>query len=90
MRRGASSSAVLTDIGADPDDQQSMIRLMVYANEFDSELLIATGAGAPGELKEAITRRILFARFSTPMAWSCPTCSSTPRGGRPPNRSAHE
>jgi Protein of unknown function (DUF1593) len=48
--------AVLTDIGADPDDQQSMIRLMVYANEFDLELLIATGAGAPGELKEAITR----------------------------------
>ena len=48
--------AVLTDIGADPDDQQSMIRLMVYANEFDLELLIATGAGTPGEMKEAITR----------------------------------
>lgn len=26
--------AVLTDIGGDPDDQQSVIRLMVYANEF--------------------------------------------------------
>jgi Cellulose-binding Sde182, nucleoside hydrolase-like domain len=48
--------AVLTDIGADPDDQQSMIRLMMYANEFDLELLIATGAGTPGEMKEAITR----------------------------------
>ena len=48
--------AVLTDIGGDPDDQQSMIRLMVYANEFDLELLIATGAGTPGELKESITR----------------------------------
>ena len=48
--------AVLTDIGADPDDQQTMIRLMVYANEFDLELLIATGAGTPGEMKEAITR----------------------------------
>jgi hypothetical protein len=34
--------AVLTDIGGDPDDQQSMIRLMVYANELDIELLIAT------------------------------------------------
>ena len=33
--------AVLTDIGGDPDDQQSMIRLMVYANEFDIELLLA-------------------------------------------------
>jgi hypothetical protein len=48
--------AVLTDIGGDPDDQQSMIRLMVYANEFDFELLIATAAGTPGELKESITR----------------------------------
>ena len=33
-----------------------MIRLMVYANEFDLELLIATAAGTPGELKETITR----------------------------------
>ena len=48
--------AVLTDIGGDPDDQQSMIRLMVYANEFDLELLIATASGTPGELKESITR----------------------------------
>jgi hypothetical protein len=48
--------AVLTDIGGDPDDQQSMIRLMVYANEFDLELLIASAAGTPGELKESITR----------------------------------
>jgi hypothetical protein len=48
--------AVLTDIGGDPDDQQSLIRLMLYANELDIELLAATAAGTPGELKEAITR----------------------------------
>src|SRR5687767_6010840 len=48
--------AVLTDIGGDPDDQQSMIRLMLYSNEFDLELLIATAAGTPGELKASITR----------------------------------
>src|SRR5690242_2225619 len=36
--------AVLTDIGGDPDDQQSMIRLMVYANEFDLELLLASAS----------------------------------------------
>src|SRR5688572_18318307 len=48
--------AVLTDIGGDPDDQQSLIRLMVYANEFDLELLIASAAGTRGELKESITR----------------------------------
>ena len=34
--------AVLTDIGGDPDDQQSLIRLMVYANEFEIELLLAS------------------------------------------------
>ena len=47
---------VLTDIGGDPDDQQSLIRLMLYANEFDIEGLIATASGTPGELNEAITR----------------------------------
>jgi hypothetical protein len=55
--------AVLTDIGGDPDDQQSMIRLLVYANEFDLELLIATAAGTPGELKESITRPDLILRI---------------------------
>ena len=58
-----------------------MIRLMVYANEFDLELLIATGAGTPGESKEAITRPDLIRRLSTPMARCCPTCSGTPRAG---------
>lgn len=47
---------VLTDIGGDPDDQQSVIRLMVYANEFDIEGLIASASGTPGELKTAQTR----------------------------------
>ncbi|MEZ5944452.1 MAG: DUF1593 domain-containing protein [Planctomycetaceae bacterium] len=48
--------AVLTDIGGDPDDMQSMIRLLVYANEFDIELLIASASGTRGELKDAVTR----------------------------------
>lgn len=48
--------ATLTDIGGDPDDRQSMIRLMVYADEFDIELLLASAAGTPGELKEAVTK----------------------------------
>ncbi|MGE3316035.1 MAG: nucleoside hydrolase-like domain-containing protein [Planctomycetaceae bacterium] len=47
---------VLTDIGGDPDDQQSLIRLMLYSNEFEIEGLIASAAGTPGELKEAKTR----------------------------------
>ena len=47
---------VLTDIGGDPDDQQSMIRLMAYANEFEIEGLIASASGTPGEQKRAITQ----------------------------------
>src|SRR4051794_20821778 len=47
---------VLTDIGGDPDDQQAMVRLMVYANEFTIEGLIASASGTPGELKESVTR----------------------------------
>ncbi len=33
---------VLTDITNEPDDEQSMVRLLCYANEFDIEALIAT------------------------------------------------
>ena len=33
-----------TDLGADPDDEQSMVRLLVCANEFDLEgLIVSTG-----------------------------------------------
>ena len=47
---------VTTDIGGDPDDQQSLVRLMMYVNEFQIEGLVASAAGTPGELKEQITR----------------------------------
>src|SRR5436305_13633868 len=47
---------VLTDIGEDPDDQQSMIRLMVHANEFDIEGLIATASGTPGKKDPEVVR----------------------------------
>jgi hypothetical protein len=33
---------VMTDIANEPDDQMSMVRLLVYANELDIEALIAT------------------------------------------------
>jgi hypothetical protein len=48
--------AVLTDIGGDPDDTQSLIRLLIYANEFEIEALIASASGTRGELKESVTR----------------------------------
>jgi len=47
---------VMTDIGGDPDDQQSLVRLMVYCNQFQMEGLIATASGTPGELDVAVTR----------------------------------
>lgn len=52
--------AVLTDIGGDPDDQQSLVRLLVYANEFEIEVLLASASGTRGELKESITRTDLI------------------------------
>lgn len=51
---------VTTDIGGDPDDQQSLVRLLVYANEFRVEGLVASAAGTPGELKESVTRADLI------------------------------
>lgn len=36
---------VLTDIGGDPDDQMSMVRLMTYTNQIDIEGLVATHVG---------------------------------------------
>ncbi|MFH0756761.1 MAG: nucleoside hydrolase-like domain-containing protein [Bacteroidota bacterium] len=39
---------VTTDIGGDPDDQQSLTRLLVYSNEFDIRGLIASASGCSG------------------------------------------
>src|SRR5262245_2989997 len=33
---------VLTDIGNEPDDSESMVRFLLYANEFDVEGLVAS------------------------------------------------
>ena len=47
-----------TDLGADPDDEQSMVRQLVCANEFDLEGLIVTtglleeGAGEHDEARQ--------------------------------------
>ena len=45
---------VLTDIGGDPDDRMSLVRLMTYANHFDIEGLVATRNGG-GIFPEQIT-----------------------------------
>jgi hypothetical protein len=50
---------VLTDIGEDPDDQQSMIRLMVHANEFDIEGLIATAVNPSDDPKKVVRPELI-------------------------------
>lgn len=49
---------VLTDIGGDPDDRMSMVRLMTYANQIEIEGLIATrnSRGVFPEQIEAVVR----------------------------------
>src|SRR3954447_1728971 len=56
---------VLTDIGGDPDDQQSLIRLLVHADAFAIEGLIASAAGVPGELKADVVRPELIRQTVT-------------------------
>jgi hypothetical protein len=52
---------VLTDIGGDPDDQMSMVRLMTYANHFDIEGLIATPHGPDYRVEPEYINRIVTA-----------------------------
>ncbi|MFJ6024639.1 DUF1593 domain-containing protein [Brevundimonas sp. NPDC092305] len=51
---------VSTDIGGDPDDQESMVRFLLYANEFDVEGLIASSSRhlRTGIQPQQITQRI--------------------------------
>ena len=50
---------VLTDIGNEPDDSMSMVRLLTYANEFDIEGLIATTST---HLRDATHREMIERR----------------------------
>lgn len=50
---------VLTDIGGDPDDQMSMVRLMTYANHFDIEGLIATPHGGEHQVSPEYLQKII-------------------------------
>ncbi|MEQ8554826.1 MAG: DUF1593 domain-containing protein [Cyclobacteriaceae bacterium] len=52
---------VLTDIGGDPDDQMSMVRLMTYANHVDIEGLIATPHGGNNAVEPFYIERIVEA-----------------------------
>lgn len=53
---------VLTDIEADPDDTQSLIRLLLYANDIDIEGLVATtSVHQPRRVAPESIRRVLDA-----------------------------
>lgn len=53
---------VTTDIGGDPDDEQSLVRLLVFNDGFRIEGLIASASGTPGELKRHEVRPDLIHR----------------------------
>ncbi len=54
---------VLTDIGNEPDDQMSLVRLLVYANDLDIEGLVATTSTWQRERVQPQTIRALVAAY---------------------------
>jgi hypothetical protein len=53
---------VLTDISNEPDDEESLVRFLVYANEFDVEGLVATtSTWLRNRTREDIIRRFIAA-----------------------------
>ncbi len=53
---------ITTDLGADPDDEQSMVRLLVSANEYDIEgLIVATGCWKKSQSNTAMLDKIVDA-----------------------------
>jgi hypothetical protein len=52
---------VLTDIGGDPDDKMSMVRLLTYANHFDIEGLVATPVGSQAKVNPQMINKIVSA-----------------------------
>lgn len=53
---------VTTDLGADPDDEQSLVRLLVSANEFDIEgLIVSTGCWKKNQSNTAMLDKIVAA-----------------------------
>ncbi|TWT35242.1 hypothetical protein KOR34_01300 [Posidoniimonas corsicana] len=53
---------VTTDLGADPDDEQSLVRLLVSANEFDIEgLVVSTGCWKKSQSNTRMLDKIVAA-----------------------------
>lgn len=54
---------VLTDMGNEPDDQMSFVRLLLYANELDLEALIATTSTWQKNKVQPETMRAIVAAY---------------------------
>lgn len=53
---------VLTDVGADPDDEQSLIRLLLYSNDIEIEGLAATTSKfLPDRVEPAVMEKLITA-----------------------------
>jgi len=74
--------AVLSDIGGDPDDQQTTIRLMHYANEFRAGVAHRDAIRTRNAPSGPTTRPDLIRQIVTPMARRCRTCVGTRAAGR--------
>jgi hypothetical protein len=61
--QGRPRLVVLTDIGNEPDDQMSLVRLLLYSNEIDIEALIATTSTWQKKTTHAETIRTLVAAY---------------------------
>ncbi|MDA3824106.1 MAG: DUF1593 domain-containing protein [Bacteroidales bacterium] len=52
---------ITTDIGGDPDDTQSLTRLLLYSNEIDIVGIVVSASGTRGELgKDTIQPQLVF------------------------------
>src|SRR5262245_3796145 len=71
---------VLTDIGADPDDQQSLVRLLLNTNEFEIEGLIVSSSGTTGKRAQHVTRPELVREMVAAYARVLPNLSKHAAG----------
>ena len=73
---------VMTDIANEPDDQMSMVRFLVYSNQFDMEGLIATtSTWMKNKVRPDVIQSLVDAYGQV-----LPSCSNTSPGFPLPSR----
>jgi hypothetical protein len=61
--KGHPRAVILSDIGNEPDDQMSLVRLLLYSNEIDIEALIATTSTWQKNVVHPETMKLLIAAY---------------------------